>query len=166
MSKLSPVHVEEYFSTHLPYRTRILVAHHMMSREPWHGNAGQLDACFIASLVSGRVFLNALGIGKTGKLGPTLTTFNPQPDDLIVSDLGGRSVDIGTLSGAEKDMLLGFIVMADKAGAHLTKPLAHDLNHYDEGIVWLCKRLKTHLYDAAGRAVSVDIAAVLVTLPK
>ena len=38
IGKLSESLVEEYFALHLPYRTRILLAHYRMTRVPWHGD--------------------------------------------------------------------------------------------------------------------------------
>jgi hypothetical protein len=38
MSKLSASLIEEYFAIHLPYRTRILLAHYRMTRTAWHGD--------------------------------------------------------------------------------------------------------------------------------
>ena len=38
MGKLTPELIEEYFDVHLPYRTRILLAHYRMTRAPWHGD--------------------------------------------------------------------------------------------------------------------------------
>jgi len=35
-----------------------------MTRASWTGDTGWLNACFIASLVTGRLFLNMLGLGK------------------------------------------------------------------------------------------------------
>jgi hypothetical protein len=64
MAKLTAAQIDEYFEKHLPYRTGILLAHYRMTRVPWTGDLGRLNACFIAALVTGRLFLNVLGVGK------------------------------------------------------------------------------------------------------
>src|SRR5258708_34167412 len=64
MGKLSADLIEEYFATHLPYRTRILLAHYRVTRAPWHGDRAQLEAAFEASLITGRMYLNVLGLSK------------------------------------------------------------------------------------------------------
>jgi len=70
MGKLTLTEIDDYFDKHLPYRRRILLAHYRMTRRPWRGDPGQLDACFVAALVTARLFLNVLGISKNGeKLG-------------------------------------------------------------------------------------------------
>lgn len=90
MGKLSTAEVEEYFKHHLPYRIGILLAHYNMSRQSWHGDLAQLNACFVASLVTARMFLNMLGVGKDSD--GELCAFKPRKknsDDIMVDDLGG-----------------------------------------------------------------------------
>ncbi|HEY3825201.1 MAG TPA: hypothetical protein VGL82_11625 [Bryobacteraceae bacterium] len=64
MGKLSASQIDDYFANRLPYRTGILLAHYRMTRQLWTGEVGRLNACFVAALVTGRIFLNVLGIGK------------------------------------------------------------------------------------------------------
>ena len=65
MGKLSQDEIEEYFQKHLPYRTGVLLAHKdLCAKGDWHGTKAVLEACFEASLVTGRMYLNMLGIGK------------------------------------------------------------------------------------------------------
>ena len=149
MSKLDADQIEEYFNVHLPYRTRILLAHYRMTRaNGWRGDPAWLDACFVASLVTGRLFLNALGVGKRGG---GLDRFEPQPDDVTVEDLGGKLLDPSALPTADRDLLLGFLRMADKAAAHFTVPMSHDWARTHDVIRRVHHYLKVNLYDQAGR---------------
>jgi hypothetical protein len=46
-------------------------------------------------------------------------------------------------------------------GIRMTAPKGYNLQDYDDGIVWLCGHLKSHLYEAAGRRVDDAITGVL-----
>jgi hypothetical protein len=113
------------------------------------GDAGQLDACFVASLVTGRLFLNLLGIGKdsTGKL----CRFGSLPDDVNAEDLDGKFIDLASLPTADDSLFAPFIKMADKAAAHFTMPMAHDVSKTHEVILRIHHYLKVDLYDYTGR---------------
>ncbi len=151
MGKLTPTQVDEYFNIHLPYRTGILLAHYRI-RPPWNGSAGLLNAAFVASLVTGRLFLNFLGVGKTSKGGTlALDRFRPQPTDVTVEDLGGLVLDPAKLPKNEQDLFLPFIVMADQAAAHFTMPAPHDWTKTHEVVLLIHHYLKTNLYDPTGR---------------
>jgi len=103
MNKLNPAQINEYFDKHLPYRTRIMLAHYKMTRTGWNGNPAWLDACFIASLVTARLYLNVLGVGK---IGGALACFSPQPDDVTSDDLGGKLLDPATIPVAEQKTIV------------------------------------------------------------
>jgi hypothetical protein len=148
MGKLTPAQVNEYFEIHLPYRTRILLAHYRMTRVAWNGDQGWLDACFIAALVTARLFLNMLGIGKRSG---SLASFRPDSDDVMVDDLGGKLLDPTTLPIPERDSFLNFLVMADKAAAHFTLPITHDWTKTHEVILRIHHYLAVNLYDQTGR---------------
>jgi hypothetical protein len=150
MGKLKPAEIDEYFETHLPYRTGILLAHYRMTRVPWTGDLGRLNACFVASLVTARLFLNVLGIGKD-KRGGALATFVPRPDDVTADDLGGLPIDPATLPKMEQDLFLDFLKMADKSAAHFTTPIAHDWTKTHEVILRIHHHLKINVYDHTGR---------------
>ena len=51
----------------------------------YRGDLGQLEACYLASLVSGRTILNLVGIGKDAN---GLKPFVFKPDDIAADDLG------------------------------------------------------------------------------
>ena len=89
MGKLTPLQIDEYFELHLPYRTRILLAHYRMTRAPWHGDRGQLEAAFEASLITGRMYLNVLGISKNRH--DVLQSTRFQDDDVSAADLAASS---------------------------------------------------------------------------
>jgi hypothetical protein len=151
MGKLCKDEVEKHFTEDLPYRTGILLAHYKMTRESWTAKRGPtawLNACFVASLVVGRTYLSMLGIGKSGG---ALTQFDPKPDDVTFEDLGGKLVDVSNLTADECDLLLGFIIMADKAAAHFTLRKTHKWERTPEAIEWIYRHLKVNLYDAAQR---------------
>jgi hypothetical protein len=155
MGKLTPAEINDYFALHLPYRIGIMLAHYKMTHDsagndiPWTGNPAWANACFVASLVTARLFLNVLGIGKKGG---SLADFDDKPDDVTVDDLGGKRLDPAKLSQAEHDSLFDFLKMADKAAAHFTTPIVHDWSKTHDVIKLILHYLKTNLYDAAGRS--------------
>lgn len=91
MGKLNPTQIDDYFAVHVPYRLGILLAHYRMTRpRAWSGPQGIQDACYVASLVTGRMFLNMLGVGKDKGV---LVRFKPLPTDVCVDDMGGEIED-------------------------------------------------------------------------
>jgi hypothetical protein len=151
MGQLDTREIERHFTEDLPYRTGILLAHYKMTRESWtskRGPATWLNACFVSSSVVGRTYLNMLGIGKSGG---SIAPFIAQNDDVTFAHLGGKLVNVSSLSSDECTLLLGFIIMADKAGAHFTKRSPHKWEDTHEAIEWIYNHLKTNLYDFAGR---------------
>jgi hypothetical protein len=158
MGKLSAAQVEEYFAVHLPYRTRILVAHYRMTREPWHGDRAQLEAAFEASLITGRMYLNVLGVAKNKH--DALVPFRPKNDDVSAADLGGTSINIATLTADDVSLLIGFLKMADKGAAHLTMPMRHPVEDTHIAIARICELVKAHLYDATRRTFDIAVARV------
>ena len=155
MGKLSADLIEEYFAIHLPYRTRILLAHYRMTRAPWQGDRAEIEAAFEASLITGRMYLNVLGVSKNRN--DVLVPSRPQADDVSATDLAGKSVDITALTPADVSLLTGFLRMADKGAAHLTMPMQHPVKETHIAIVRICELVKEHLYDATGRIFEVTI---------
>jgi hypothetical protein len=149
--------IDEYFDNHLPYRTRILLAHYKMRHTatgafvPWTGNQAWLDSCFVASLVTARLYLNMFGIGKN-RDGTALVNYKGRDTDMTVEKLGGDRVDFTQMSVADQKMLLAFIIMADQAAAHFTTPIPHDRGPIPKVIKLIHGYLKTHLYEVVGRA--------------
>jgi hypothetical protein len=153
MGKLSASLIEEYFAIHLPYRRRILLAHYRMTCVPWHGD--RAEAAFEASLITGRMYLNVLGVSKNRQ--DVLVPIRPQADDVSVVDLGGSLVDIGTLTPDDVALLTGFLKMADQGAAHLTMPMTHPVDQTHIAVARICELVKAHLYDATGRIFDVAI---------
>jgi hypothetical protein len=152
VGKLTPSQIDEYFDTHLPYRIRILLAHYRMTRESWTGDPGRLDACFVAALVTARLFLNLLGIGKD-KTGAKLSRYRPHPDDVTADDLGGLLIDPATLPAHEQQLFLDFLRMADKAAAHFTVPITQDWSRTHDVVLGVHHHLKLCLYDHTSRTL-------------
>ena len=154
MGKLKPTQIDEYFNVHLPYRTRIMLAHYKMTHDgagknkAWNSNPAWLDACFVASLVTGRLYLNVFGVGKKGG---ALCAFSPQEDDVTVDDLGGILLDPAKLPAVEQKLFLDFLIMADKAAAHFTTPKNHDSSTTHDVIKLIHGYMKSNLYGPAGR---------------
>jgi hypothetical protein len=159
MGKLAPLQIDEYFEIHLPYRTRILLAHYRMTRAPWNADRGQLEAAFEASLITGRMYLNVLGVSKNRHDVLQPTRF--QDDDVGAADLGGSSIDISTLTPHDVSLFTGFLKMADKGAAHLTMPMQHPVEQTHIAVVRICELVKTHLYDATGRTFEVTISRII-----
>ncbi len=154
MTKLTHDQIDEYFRDHLPYRVGILLAHYKMTRPSQTAGHAFLNPCFEASVVTGRLFLNVLGIFK--KSNPE-ELFNKKyqdykDDDVNAVDLNGKFVDVTTLSDTDKKLFVGFIRMADKACAHLTTPAQHDWEDTHEAIRRICHYLRTHLYTPARKS--------------
>lgn len=150
------VQIEEYFSEHLPYRYGILLSHRRLCEAGGgNGDSAVLNACFIASLVTGRLFLNLLGIKRNAK-NDSLQACDPWDDDVSSVDLGGTFVDIGTLSPQDVKLFTGFLKMADKAAAHFTLPMRHPWEEAHEAIERIQHYLRIHLYNTSSWAGSAD----------
>ena len=149
MSKLTLEQIDEYFEIHLPYRNRILAAHkNICARGPYHGDRGILESCFEASLITGRMYLNVLGIGKVNS---RIERPRYHKDDLNAQDLGGNLVNLSTLPQIDKEDFLNFLIMADKGAAHLTKPRAHNWEKTHIVIYKIINYIKTNIYSPANR---------------
>src|SRR5689334_5241638 len=97
------IDINEFFEKHLPYTTGIMLAHYKMTEggnKEWTGDPAQLNACFVASLVTARLYLNFLGLGKCkGVLAPYPQ--DPNSDDVSVTDLGGVLLTLKDLKPGE-----------------------------------------------------------------
>jgi len=153
MSKLTSEQIDEYFKIHLPYRNRILTAHkNLCALGAYHGNPAILQSCFESSLITGRMYLNVLGISKKNN---SVDRPNYRPDDLNAEDLGGKLVDLNTLSQTDKDDFLNFLIMSDKGAAHLTLPRRHDWENTHVVIDKIVSLVKTNVYSPTGRPFEV-----------
>ncbi len=151
MSKLTSEQIDEYFEIHLPYRNRILIAHkNICAIGPYHGNRAILESCFEASLITGRMYLNVLGIGKVNSR-IQRPKYHTDDDNLNAEDLGGNLIDLSTLSQIDKEDFLNFLIMADKGAAHLTKPRVHHWENTHAVIDKIINYVKTNIYSPANR---------------
>jgi hypothetical protein len=145
MGKLNSDQIEEFFSEHLPYKYGMLLAHAEMCRPgPWKGDPAVLNACFVASLVTGRLFLNFLGVKRNAK-DDSLQVCKAWDDDVSSVDLGGTFVDIGSLPPRDVELFTGFLKMADKAAAHFSRPEKRPWEDTHEAIDRIVHHLTVHL---------------------
>jgi hypothetical protein len=160
MNKLPPQLLEEYFAIHLPYRLRILLAHYRMTRRTWAGDQAQVEAAFEASVITGRLLLHVLGIGRTGNgVGrPRVET-----DDVDATDLGTHPIDLSAIPKDDEKLFSEFIRMAHKASAHFTKPDTYAVEQTHIAITRICEYVKEHLFDKTMHR-SVDIENHLASL--
>ena len=150
MGKLTKDQIEEYFKTHLPYRNRILTAHKKICElGSYNGDPAILDACFEASLITGRMYLNVLGISKASNT--KLSEMKFKNDDVSAEDLGGKLVDIKTLTADEIDLLWNFLIMVDKGAAHLTLPKTQKWQKSHEAIEKILELVKKYIYKSTNR---------------
>lgn len=148
MAQLSHEEVERFFEVHLPYRIGVLMAHSELGLCP---SGSRQNACFTGSVVTARVLLNFLGIGKKGT---ALERYSSRhADDVSIEDLGGRPVEIDKLAPGDRDLILGFLQMADKATAHSTKERPHQWQSTDSALQLVFDLLRTHLYEPTGRRI-------------
>jgi hypothetical protein len=78
-------------------------------------------------------------------------------DDVSAENLGGKLVDLKSLPEADRDLFIGFLKMADKAAAHLTKPMKHPLENTHIAISRICLYLQTYLYNPAGKTLKAAV---------
>lgn len=155
MGKLTPDQVDEYFSNHLPYRVGIMLAHLKMMEGRRKGRVlptdwAQVQAAFEASLITGRMFLNVLGV-TLDKRSQALKPITRFPDDVGAEDLGGLLLDSTALTPAEADLFAGFLKMADKGAAHLTMPMKHPVDRTHGAIERILHYVRLNLYRHTGR---------------
>jgi hypothetical protein len=160
MSKLSPELMEEYFAIHLPYRLRILLAHYRMTRHPWIGERAQLEAAFEASVITGRLLLHILGIGRIGN---GIGRPRVESDDVNAADLGTQLVDLSAIPQADEQLFSEFIRMAHKGSAHFTMPDTYAVEQTHVAVTRICEYVKKHLFDKTGHR-SIDIESHLASI--
>ncbi len=91
MAKLTQDQIDEYFRDHLPYRVGILLAHYKMTRPSQTDGHAFLNPCFEASVVTGRLFLNVLGIFKNSR-SQTPTSCSTKSIKSIRTTMSTRSI--------------------------------------------------------------------------
>ncbi|MEP7362527.1 MAG: hypothetical protein ABI972_04665 [Acidobacteriota bacterium] len=153
MNKLGDSEINEYFEKHLPYRIRIMLAHYKLTQLGRAAKDDQwLAPCFEASVITGRLMLNVLGVFKRRNDELYSKKYREYEDDAVnAEDLGGTFVDANNLPENDKRLFERFIRMADKACAHLTTPQKHEWQDTHEAIRRICHYLRLHLFRPAGR---------------
>lgn len=122
--RLNGVGIDEYRRIHLPYVLGTMRGHRKLcDRGPYTGDVDILHAAFVGSVMAGRMLLQFMGIGVDRTRGE-LKRSSFEPDDVSIEDIGGKLADITSLNAdvRRRDLLVGFIRMAHKAGGHMTIP--------------------------------------------
>jgi hypothetical protein len=116
------------------------------------------DSAFMeAGIVTGRLLLQFLGPGIRRKGGLTLVenrgyrTQNGSTDEVKITDVGGRFVNVASLDGETADALAQFHHGASKASAHFTWDSGHqlDLQNLRRSIPIIRNLVLTHLPSCA-----------------
>jgi hypothetical protein len=130
---------------HLPYRLQLLLDG--ASRVPARSMAD--NQAFEAGAVAGRSLLAFLGVDYDKKLGilKAAHSYHPEKggltDEVKAPDVGGRFVEISSLSDDQKELLIRFIHGVHKACAHFTLDSQHGL---DVGTFQAAAGLIAYLY--------------------
>src|SRR5204863_9816476 len=110
-----------------------------------------------AGIVTGRLHLQFLSLGIRRKGGLTLVnnlwyhTENGSTDEVKITDVGGRFVDVASLDAETADALAHFRHGASKASAHFTWDSGHqlDLQNLRRSIPIIRNLVLTHLHSCA-----------------
>jgi hypothetical protein len=148
---LAPDEVRQFRGEHLPYRLALL--RDAILRVPARTLSD--DQAFEAGAVAGRVLLAFLGLG----FDPNSDSLredrrhhvkNGLTDDVKVVDVGGRFVDIASLSQSETAILTRFIHGVHKACAHLTSRSKHalDVATFQRAVPLIERLYDTHIGQA------------------
>ncbi|MBI2930274.1 MAG: hypothetical protein HYY16_01365 [Planctomycetes bacterium] len=122
--KLTEQGANEYRRVHLPYVVGVMRGHKKLcDRGPYTGDVDILNAAFVGSVMAGRMLLQFMGIGLDRER-DKLRRCAFETDDVSTEDIDKKLADIDSLNAdaSRRDLLVGFIRMAHKAGAHMTIP--------------------------------------------
>lgn len=152
---------KEFFNQHLPYRHGILITYKLITKDrldykskiPPEILGNIIDCSAEASRILSRMYIEFMGLStKNGKL-IEKRKYYKSPDgnsyEVKIVDLGGKWVDILTLTSAEQDLLARTYETGNKATAHFTHKAPYGGEHeiiYDS-IALIERLLKTYLYD-------------------
>ncbi len=127
---LDPEVVKSFLSTGIPYRLAMLdFAEEVMPAKTTR------DSAFIeAAMVTGRLLMHFLGLGIEHRSGKLVSQHgyhvrDGATDEVKVTDLGGRFVDVALLDQSTAQVLAHFYNGASKASAHLTWDSGHQLDN-------------------------------------
>jgi hypothetical protein len=156
---LNPKQIEAFLQDHIPHRLILLTT--FRDRQPWFEESlrtGRPDGDLLrvskdSALMSIRMFANFLGLKlKSGKLTEGFTPKSRYPDDVNVTDLGGRQALLSDLTADEQANLEGLLNRGDKELAHLTSNFTgHDdyntEDAFESGIALIERLLRHKVYD-------------------
>ena len=139
--------IDRYFRDHIPYRLKLLLEYvdNDTASPPMKSHAH-----FIASIITGRLILQFLGIG-TSSTKQCLVKYRPGDDDVNVTHLGGQAIEISTLGTGQQQAIYDYMVMANKAAAHFTMEMPHDYDDAHRIALVIFRLLQQHLYNPTNR---------------
>jgi hypothetical protein len=146
---LEPEVIKHFLSIGIPYRLAMLdFAEEVSPAQTTR------DAAFIeAAIVAGRLLIQFLGLGIEQRGGLRLVprrnyyVKNGYTDEVKITDLGGRFVEVASLDPATAQVLAHFYNGASKASAHLTWDSGHqlDLENFKQSIPLIRDLVRRHL---------------------
>jgi hypothetical protein len=145
--------IESFLRIGVPYRLAMLD----FAEAAMPANRTRDSAFVEAGIVAGRLLLQFLGLGIRRKGGLMLIenrryhAENGSTDEVKITDVGGRFVDVASLDAATADALAQFHNGASKASAHLTWDSGHqlDLDNLRRCIPIIRSLVLTHLPSCA-----------------
>ena len=151
---LTQTEIDAFFDDHLPYKLAQLKTHHFCKYELVKLLSGsplqrKYEICAIEiAFVSGRLFLDFLGLKFDYKKKQLVENRNFKPDDVTIEDLGGKFVELNTINPRDKNILEIFYNRGNKGAAHLTwdKRQNDGWQTLDDGVEIINNLLITHLY--------------------
>lgn len=162
---LTPDDINDCFERHLPYKLGMLRTWLRVYEKP---KSLQVDCDFLRHIfhatietaaVHARLFLHFLGVTvkiaeENGAKCRKLVPYDPRSDDLMVTALGGKCVEIGQIQKKDAELVAIFLEGTNKACAHFTLNSGHkfDWNDLPTVISLVEGWLRSNLYDVVGRA--------------
>lgn len=148
---------QNWIKSHVPYRLQILLAFEAYFN--WYGGpngplAGLYPSIHESTLIACRWLMQFLGLRvEAGKL--VSKTNDRRDGDVVVTDVGGKCVDVSTLKKEDKELLARLYVGANKATAHPTAENGHDWdpNQTPKAVKILHDLTKSYFYDVVGQPV-------------
>ncbi len=141
---------------HIPYRLEML----RFAEESLPPSSTRESAFIEAAIVSGRILLAFVGLGRNRKNGLQLAECRKHriedgvTDDVMIPDVGGRFVDVSSLESQAAEVLTQFYKGASKAAAHFTWDSGHrlDLDNLRQAIPIIRELVQFHLPPDPGNA--------------
>lgn len=155
---LTPAQVEEYFNEHIPYRLNQLLGFRLYKAHLGPGMSRAMQrrigpSMVEAAAISGRLFLDVLGVTETREGLAPKTKW--RRNDVSLLSFGLPLIHVNSIPVEDRSVLKTFLFQASKSTAHLT----HNEEPMDG---WKClpaavdiveTLLKRHLYQPLGRTM-------------